>query len=144
MKKILLGIMLFAFATISLAANKIGTIDLGGFIQKKTIEIYSFPDPTIPGITCHLSTISVSLSFSDPSNMSIACRKTGSIILPSTMEQGVDVYKKSKSVLFKNLKVKRFYDKGTNTLIYVAHSTKVFDGSFKNSISTISLFESGN
>ena len=115
-----------------------------GLFSATTIEVDSFNDPQIPAITCHISSVKAHLSVSDPSNMAIACRQTAK--LPANLRQMVDlssprqVFKESKSVLFKSLKVRRTFDTDNQTLIYLAYSTKETSGSVKNSISTVPLY----
>ncbi len=54
----------------------------------------------------------------------------------------LQVFKDSKSILFKSLKVRRTFDSENQTLIYLAYSTKETSGSFKNSVSTVPLYGS--
>lgn len=115
-----------------------------GLFSATTIDVEAFNDPQIPGITCHVSSVKAHLSFSDPSNMAIACRQTGD--LPEDLQSQISlteprqVFKDSKSILFKSLKVRRTFDETNQTLIYLAYSTKEVSGSFKNSVSTVPLF----
>ena len=99
-----------------------------GLFTTKDIKVVSQQDPIISGVTCHISHIEANLDFADPSDMSIACRQTG----PITAEQlqkidrsksGEVVFKSSKSILFKSLKVRRIYDAPTRTLLYLSYST---------------------
>ena len=115
-----------------------------GLFSTTTIEVDSFNDPQIPGITCHVSSVDDHFSMSDPSNMAIACRQTGK--LPSDLQDVLNlsepkhVFRESKSILFKALKVRRMFDEENQTIIYLAYSTKETSGSFKNSISTVPLY----
>jgi CreA protein len=77
--------------------------------------------------------------------MSIACRQTG----PITAEQLADidrsksgeiVFKSSKSILFKSLKVRRIYDAQTRSLLYLSYSTKESTGSHHHALSTVPLY----
>lgn len=114
-----------------------------------TIVIEAFDDPDIPGATCYLSRakkggISGSLGLAeDTSDASLSCRQTGPIALApeirSGEKDGIRVFRKSTSLLFKTLQVVRFYDKKRNTLVYLTYSNKIIDGSPKNSVSTIAL-----
>ena len=121
------------------------TFKLIGANDKIVIE--AFDDPDISGATCYLSRAktggikgTVGLA-EDKSDASIACRQTGSIVLPqevaSGKSNGDQVFRKSTSLLFKKLQVVRFYDPKRNTLVYLTYSDKFIDGSPKNSISTI-------
>jgi len=107
------------------------------------ICIYAFDDPRIPGVACHISqarTGGIKGSFGlaeDPSRFSIACRQVGSITLPDKVPKEESVFSESTSIFFKNTKVVRFYDSKRNTLVYVAISRKVIEGSPMNAISTV-------
>jgi CreA protein len=117
-----------------------------GVFSASTIDVEAFKDPQISGVTCHISSVKAHLSLSDPSNMAIACRQTGPI--PADLQTMIDlskprqVFKDSKSILFKSLKVRRTFDEYNQTLIYLAYSTKETSGSFKNSVSTVPLYGS--
>ena len=124
--------------------NEVGDVSLGLFTTKD-IKIDMFTDPLIPGVTCHVASIEADLSLADPSDSSIACRQTGEIT--ATMIAAIDksksgdvVFKKSKSVLFKNMKIRRIFDAQNQTLMYLAYSTKETSGSFKHSLSTVPLW----
>lgn len=124
--------------------DEVGDVSLGMFTMKD-IKIEKLTDPTVTGVTCHVSNIVASLSFSDPSESSISCRQTGEITPEmmaqiDTTESGEVIFKKSKSILFKTLKIRRIFDQSTQTLIYMAYSTKEINGSFKHSMSTVPLW----
>jgi CreA protein len=109
------------------------------------ICIDSFKDPKVDGVVCHVSRAktggmkgAVGLA-EDTSDASIACRQVGPITIKGTLKDGEDVFKESRSWLFKKLQVVRFYDKPNNTLIYLSYSDKLVDGSPKNSISTVPI-----
>lgn len=124
--------------------NEVGDVSLGLFTTKD-IKIDMFTDPLIPGVTCHVASIEADLSLADPSDSSIACRQTGEITAAmiaaiDKSKSGDVVFKKSKSVLFKNMKIRRIFDPQNQTLIYLAYSTKETSGSFKHSLSTVPLW----
>lgn len=124
--------------------NEVGDVSLGLFTTKD-IKIDSFTDPDIPGVTCHVASIEANLSLADPSDSSIACRQTGDITPAMLAEidksdSGDVIFRKSKSVLFKNMKIRRILDKKSQTLMYLAYSTKETSGSFKHSLSTVPLW----
>lgn len=109
------------------------------------ICVYAFDDPRVSGVACHLSQartggISGSLRLAeDPSRFSIACRQVGPITLPDKLPREESVFSESTSVFFKNTKVVRFYDSKRNTLVYVAISRKIVEGSPMNAISTVPI-----
>jgi len=116
-----------------------------GLFTTKDVVVKAKQDPIVTGVTCHISHIEADLDFSDPSDMSIACRQTG----PITVEQlqqidlskdGEVVFKASKSILFKSLKVRRIYDADTQTLLYLSYSTKETSGSHHHALSSVPLY----
>ena len=73
--------------------------------------------------------------------------KTGEIT--QAMIDGIDksadgevVFKKSQSVFFKTLRIRRIFDAKNQTLVYLSYSTKIANGSFKHSISSVPLWGS--
>lgn len=124
--------------------NEVGDISLGIFTTQD-IKLNILKDPVVPGVTCHVASIEADLSFSDPSDSSISCRQTGEIT-PDMIAQidksksGGVVFKKSKSIFFKTMKIRRIYDAENQTLMYVSYSTKETSGSFKHSLSTVPLW----
>lgn len=125
-------------------SDNTGEVSLGWFTTKDVV-VRDFQDPKIPGVTCHVASIEADLSLADPSNSSIACRQTGAIYLANLddidkSESGEMVFKQSKSVLFKSLKVRRIFDSDNQTLLYLSYSTKETQGSYKHSLSTVALW----
>lgn len=124
--------------------KEVGDISLGVFTTKD-IKLNTLTDPIVTGVTCHVASIEADLSLADPSDSSIACRQTGDIT-PEMIAQidksqsGEVVFKKSKSILFKSMKVRRIFDAESQTLMYVSYSTKETSGSFKHSLSTVPLW----
>lgn len=144
--------MNYRFITITLALliltacsdSEVGDVSLGVFTTKD-IKLDALQDPIITGVTCHISSIEANLDLADPSDSSIACRQTGPIT--ATMIAQIDksdsgevVFKKSKSIFFKNMKVRRIFDAKSQTLMYVSYSTKETSGSYKHSLSTVPLW----
>jgi CreA protein len=124
--------------------KEVGSVSLGLFTTKD-IKITVLQDPDIAGVTCHFANIEANLDWADPSDMSIACRQTGEIT-PAMLanidasKSGEIVFKKSKSVLFKSLKIRRIFDLDSQTLMYLSYSTKETSGSHKHSLSTVPLW----
>ncbi|BBN80669.1 hypothetical protein PA25_06540 [Pseudoalteromonas sp. A25] len=116
-----------------------------GLFTTKDVVVSAQQDPIVTGVTCHISHVEADFDFSDPSDMSIACRQTGEIT-EQQMQQvdlskdGEIVFKTSKSVLFKSLKVRRIYDAKTRTLLYLSYSTKETSGSHHHALSTVPLY----
>lgn len=137
---------LLVLATLVLAGcgDDVGKVSLGLFTTKDVV-IDARQDPKVPGVTCHISRVEADLSLADPSDMSISCRQTGPILAAqiATIDKsknGEVVFSSSLSVLFKTLKVRRIYDAGSQTLMYLSYSTKETSGSHKHSLSTVPLY----
>lgn len=124
--------------------NEVGDVSLGLFTMKD-IKMSSLDDDKIEGVTCHIASIEANLSLSDPSDSSISCRQTGEIT-PEMIakidksKSGEVVFKQSKSIFFKTMKVRRIYDAENQSLLYLSYTTKETEGSFKHSLSTVPLW----
>ncbi|MDP5252896.1 MULTISPECIES: CreA family protein [unclassified Vibrio] len=143
MKKLGFSVLLAAALT-ACSDDEVGDVSLGLFTTKD-IKINSLVDPLIPGVTCHIASIEADLSLADPSDSAIACRQTGAITKDMIAKidkssSGEVVFKKSKSIFFKSMKIRRIFDKEHQTLMYVSYSTKETSGSFKHSLSTVPLW----
>ncbi|WP_394133045.1 CreA family protein [Shewanella maritima] len=130
--------------TISGCSDDVGKVSLGLFTTKD-IKLNMMNDPIVTGVTCHVASIEADLSLADPSDSSISCRQTGEITPQMIAEidksrSGDVVFKKSKSIFFKSMKIRRIYDADNQTLMYVSYSTKETSGSYKHSLSTVPLW----
>lgn len=112
--------------------------------DKVVIERYD--DPKVENVSCYLSRAetggwSGAMGLAeDPSRFSIACRATGIVGLREeipTDEDGEVVFSENTSILFKELRISRFYDTQKDVLVYLVWSTKLIDGSPYNSISVV-------
>jgi CreA protein len=125
--------------------GKVGTDWTGNDIVVEAIQ-----DPKVQGVTCHLTYFDRSIIdrlqqgnwFEDPSNSSIACQMTGPVTIGDIDldRSGEEVFNERRSLVFKRLVVNRIYDRQNNTLIYLAHSRQIQQGSAKTSISTVPLY----
>lgn len=134
-----------------LQAETLGSVDTAfqwlGPDHKIVIE--AFDDPDVSNVACWLSRaktggVKGALGLAeDTSDASISCRQIGPITLSdrirSGKENGEEVFRKSTSLLFKKLRVVRFYDAKRNTLVYLTYSDKLVEGSPKNSLSTVPI-----
>ncbi|WP_163851071.1 CreA family protein [Pseudooceanicola aestuarii] len=147
MKKLLSAVACLCLAS-PLAAEQVGEVGVDWVGNDIVIE--AIQDPDVAGVTCHIAYFDRSMIdrlskgnwFEDPSNASIACRQTGPITLGDIDrdEDGEDVFRTSRSIVLKSLRVKRIYDATNQTLIYVAHAAELTDGSAKVAISTVPLY----
>lgn len=143
MKKLLVALVCMGVLS-GCSDDEVGDVSLG-MLTTKDIKLNVLVDPKVPGVTCHIASVEADLDFADPSDSSIACRQTGEIT--PQMIAGIDrsksgevVFRKSKSVLFKTMKVRRIFDAESQTLMYLSYSTKEISGSYKHSLSTVPLW----
>ncbi len=115
------------------------------FSPNDKVCVQAFDDPRVPGVTCHISQAktggwkgAVGVA-EDPSRFSIACHQVGPIALPAGMPGEESVFNESTSLVFKNTKVVRMVDIKRNTLVYVAVSRRVLEGSPMNAISAVPI-----
>jgi CreA protein len=112
--------------------------------------VSSFEDPKVPGVVCYVSQARkggwgqpLGLN-EDPSNFSVACRQMGPITvdigkLPKTEE----AFSEKTSIFFKATRIYRLPDKKHNTLVYLAISSKIVNGSPANSVSAVPIMPWG-
>lgn len=142
----LLGLLSFSQAQ----AEQVGEVGVDWVGNDIIIE--AIADPDVTGVTCHIAYFERGLIdrlskgnwFEDPSNASISCRQTGPITIGDIDrdDDGEDVFRASRSIILKSLRVKRIFDEKNQTLIYIAHAAELTDGSAKVSMSTVPLYGS--
>jgi CreA protein len=108
------------------------------------ICVSAFDDPKVPGVACHLSqartggfkgTVGVA---EDRSRFSIACRQVGPVTVDlAKLPDEEEAFSERTSILFKETRVVRLVDRARRTLVYLAYSTKVVEGSPFNSLSSV-------
>jgi CreA protein len=112
--------------------------------------VSDFEDPKVPGVTCHISQArkggwgqTLGLN-EDPSNFSVACRQTGPITVDlGKLPENQEVFSEKTSIFFKKTRIYRMTDKKHNTLVYLAVSSKIVNGSPANAISTVPIMPWG-
>ena len=139
---------LLALATLPAAAETVGKVGVDWIGNDIYIDAVS--DPEVSGVTCHVTYFDRSVIdrlkkgnwFEDPSNNAISCQQTGPITIGDIEldREGEEVFKSGLSLIWKSLIVTRIYDKKNDTLIYLAHSRELTEGSAKMSISTVPLY----
>ena len=136
------------------AAEEIGHVDTAFKLHSRNhrVVVEAFDNPKVKGVTCFVSMarkggVSGTLGLAEETaDASIACRQIGpiSFVTPiDTDEEGEEVFKRRQSILFKRLQVVRFLDRKRNTLVYLAYSDKLIDGSPKNAISAVAMMPWG-
>ncbi|WBA10023.1 CreA family protein [Salinivibrio kushneri] len=144
MMKKMLFVVALAAALAGCDNDEVGDVSLGMFTMKD-IKLNHLVDPVVSGVTCHVASVEADLSFSDPSDSAISCRQTGEITpeMIANIDKsasGEVVFRKSKSIFFKSMKIRRIFDVKNQTLMYLSYSTKETSGSFKHSLSTVPLW----
>ena len=139
---------LLALAALPAAAETVGKVGVDWIGNDIYIDAVS--DPEVTGVTCHVTYFDRSVIdrlkkgnwFEDPSNNAISCQQTGPITIGDIEldREGEEVFKSGLSLIWKSLIVTRIYDKKNDTLIYLAHSRELTEGSAKMSISTVPLY----
>ncbi|MEW9614820.1 CreA family protein [Shinella sp. S4-D37] len=146
--KLLAAAGLMALVALPAAAETVGKVGVDWI--GNDIYVDAVTDPEVSGITCHVTYFNRSVIdrlkkgnwFEDPSNNAIACRQTGPITVGDIEldREGEEVFKSGLSLIWKSLIVTRIYDRKNDTLIYLAHSRELTEGSAKMSISTVPLY----
>lgn len=137
----------------------VGQLQGSGLVFKDTLQIESFDDPKIKGVTLYISNFNRPLTerltsnfLADPSYASVACARTGPVVVADNIvkgPKGEEVFEESRSILFKTLRVQRVFDESKKTAIYVSYNTR-FDKNddtnksrFKSSLCAVSLEDYG-
>lgn len=108
------------------------------------IVVDAYDDPKVQGVTCYVSRaktggIKGGLGLAeDKSEASIACRQTGPInFIKTPLPEQEDMFTERISLVFKQLHVVRMVDRKRNTLVYLAYSDRVIEGSPQNSVAIV-------
>ena len=113
------------------------------------LATYAIDDPIVDGVACHFTVperggfkgwVGVAEEVSD---ISLACRQVGPIKFKAKFEQGDDVFRRRRSLLFKKMQIVRGCDVKRNVLVYMVYSDRIIEGSPKNSTSTVPIMPWG-
>ena len=112
--------------------------------------VSDFEDPQVPNVVCHISQARkggwgqpFGLN-EDPSNFSVSCRQVGPITVDlGKLKENEEVFTQKTSIFFKRTRIYRMLDKPHNTLVYLAVSSKIVNGSPANSISSVPIMPWG-
>ena len=112
--------------------------------------VSEFDDPKVPGVTCHISQARkggwgqpLGLN-EDPSNFSVACRQVGPITIDiKSLPEREEAFTEKTSIFFKATRIYRLPDEKHHTLVYLAISSKLINGSPANAISTVPIMPWG-
>lgn len=106
--------------------------------------VSGFDDEEVGGVTCYVSQARtggmkglVGVA-EDPSRFSLSCNQTGPITADlSKLKKREEVYSERTSLIFKSTHVYRIVDPKRRTLVYLAISDKIVDGSPYNAVSSV-------
>jgi CreA protein len=117
-----------------------------GLTRSHRVVVERFSDPEVAGVSCYISqartgglTGMVGLA-EDPGRFSLVCVATGAVSVAAGAargERGELVYESDTSFFFKETRVHRFIDEAANTVVYLAWSTRLIDGSPYNAVAVV-------
>lgn len=114
------------------------------------LATYGIDDPEVEGVACHFTVpekggfkgwIGVAEEVSD---ISLSCRQIGPIRFKAKFEQGEDMFRQRRSLLFKKMQIVRGCDPKRNVLVYMVYSDRIIEGSPKNSTSSVPIMPWGS
>ena len=144
----MLKVLALLLSVLPAHAEEVGCVSttfrmLGAANDKICVE--SFRDEKVDGVVCHISRAVtgglkgvVGLA-EDTSDASIACRQVGPINIKGNLKDEEEVFDERRSLVFKKLRVVRFFDKPNNTLVYLSYSDRIIEGSPKNAVSSVPI-----
>jgi CreA protein len=109
------------------------------------LATYVIDDPQIDGVSCYFTVPEVGgwkgwAGFAEEkSDVSLACRQTGAIVIKEKFEQGDEIYRQRRSLFFKRMRIVRGCDPKRNVLVYLTYSDRIIEGSPQNSTSTVPI-----
>ena len=150
MKWLFMGAVLLVMTNHSARATDLGCVSttFKALSPNDKVCVSVFEDPQVPGIVCDISQARkggwgqpLGLN-EDPSNFSVVCRQIGPIDVDlSKLRENEEVFSQKTSIFFKTTRIYRMVDKPRNTLVYVAISTKIINGSPANAISAVPIMQ---
>jgi CreA protein len=154
MNTIVLRCAAIAALALGLAACGKSDTQVGGFsndLLGNEIAIEALPDPAIPNVVCHLAYFNRSFLdrvkqgnwFENPSNSAVSCQRTGPVSLAgiSLASSGEEIFSQKQSLFFKRVALRRVIDVANRTILYVAYSRELVEGSAKIAMSSVALTE---
>ncbi|MES1202985.1 MAG: CreA family protein [Pseudomonadota bacterium] len=142
----------FALAATLSACGGPSDKKVGGFsndLLGNEIAIEALRDPALPNVVCHVAYFNRSFLdrvrqgnwFENPSNSAVSCQRTGPIDLAgvSLSDSGEEIFSQKQSLLFKRMALRRVVDTKNHTILYIAHSRELIEGSAKIAMSSVAL-----
>ena len=147
------AVLIVALPTLAAASPGARAEDADLIFRKSTVfhmltpndklATYAIDDPMVEGVACFYTVperggVAGSLGLAEQtSDVSLACRQVGPIKFSQKTGQGDVVFSERRSLLFKKMQIVRGCDPKRNTLVYMAYSDKLIEGSPKNSTSAV-------
>jgi CreA protein len=148
MRLLLVGAVLFLAASSIARADDLACVSttFNLLSPNDKVCVSDFDDAKVPGITCFISQARkggwgqpLGLN-EDPSNFSVDCRQMGPITVDiSTLPKSEEAFSEKTSIFFKATRIYRLPDEKRNTLVYLAVSSKIVNGSPANAISIVPI-----
>lgn len=113
------------------------------------LATYVIDDPGVEGVACYYTVpekggVKGMLGVAEEvSDISLACRQTGPIRFKEKFEQGVTMFRQSRSLIFKKMQIVRGCDAKRNTLVYIVYSDRIIEGSPKNATTAVPIMPWG-
>jgi len=119
-----------------------------GLTRSHRVVVERFDDPEVRGVTCYVSQARTG-GFAgmlgvaeDPARFALNCTATGPVQIQAGArrgERGELVFESNTSLFFKETRVHRFLDEERNTVVYLAWSTRLIDGSPFNAVAVVPI-----
>ena len=148
MKCLIAAVMLVGWSVHFAHATDLDCVSttFNAFSPNDKVCVSAFEDPKVPGVVCHISQARkggwgqpLGLN-EDPSNFSVSCRQIGPIDVDlAKLGNKEEVFSQKTSIFFKTTRIYRMVDIPHHTIIYLAISTKIVNGSPANAISTVPI-----
>jgi CreA protein len=113
--------------------------------------VTDFEDPKVAGVTCYIAQARTGgwgqpLGLNeDPSQFSVSCRQTSPISVDlSKLPDSEEAFTEKTSIFFKATRIYRLVDRKHDSLVYLAISSKIINGSPANAISTVPINPTGS
>ena len=119
-----------------------------GLTRSHRVVVERFDDPEVRNVSCWISQartggVTGMLGVADdPSRFALTCAATGAVeVQPSARrgDRGEQVFESSTSLFFKETRVHRFIDEERRSVVYLAWSTRLVDGSPFNAVAVVPI-----
>ena len=119
-----------------------------GLTRSHRVVVERFDDPEVRNVSCWISQartggVTGMLGVADdPSRFALTCAATGTVeVQPGARrgDRGEQVFESSTSLFFKETRVHRFIDEERRSVVYLAWSTRLVDGSPFNAVAAVPI-----